>query len=91
MLSIAYRRYRFTCPETGSRISVDWALRCPRAHPDFLPFAREIASPAVVVEAKSADVWHWPFGPALEGAGFRIESFSKYGLFTERLKQGAFR
>ena len=90
-VAIRYRRSRFVCPATGSRLSVDREIACPRANAALLPFAGPLGSPCTVVEAKSADVWDWPFGADLARMGFRIESFSKYGHFLERILQGGFR
>lgn len=90
-VSIRYRRSRWVCPATGSRLSVDSAVRCTRANGSLLPFAGPLGSPVVVVEAKSPSARAWPFGPALVRAGFRMRSFSKYGHFVERILEGAFR
>ena len=90
-VAIRYRRSRFVCPATGSRLSVDRAISCPRANGALLPFAAPLDCPCTVVEAKSADVWDWPFGEDLASMGFRLESFSKYGYFLERILQGGFR
>lgn len=90
-VAIRYRRSRFVCPATGSRLSVDRAVSCPRANAALLPFAGPLDCPCTVVEAKSADAWDWPFGADLARMGFRMESFSKYGYFLERILQGGFR
>ena len=90
-VAIRYRRARFVCPATGSRLSVDHAIACPRANDALLPFAGPLGCPCTVVEAKSATVWDWPFGADLSRMGFRMESFSKYGYFLERILQGGFR
>lgn len=90
-VSIRYKRARFVCPETGSRLSVDWDISCPRANGDAVPFASALPCPLAVVEAKSATAWDWPFADGLSALGFHAESFSKYGYFLERLVHGAFR
>ena len=90
-VAIRYRRSRLVCPATGSRLSVDRAVSCPRANAALLPFAGPLDCPCTVVEAKSADAWDWPFGGGLARMGFRMESFSKYGYFLERILQGGFR
>lgn len=90
-VAIRYRRSRLVCPATGSRLSVDRAISCPRANDALLPFAGPLDCPCTVVEAKSAVAWDWPFAPALARLGFRAESFSKYGYFLERILQGGFR
>lgn len=90
-VSIRYARRRFVCPATGSRVSVDSSILCPRANEALFPFAGPAECPLVVVEAKSATVREWPFGPALVRAGFRLRSFSKYGFFLEHQLAGAFR
>ena len=90
-VSIRYRRSRWICPATGSRLSVDSGVRCTRANETFLPFAGPLESPVCVVEAKSAVARAWPFSEALVRAGFRMCSFSKYGHFVERILAGSFR
>ena len=91
VVSIRYRRSRFICPETGSRISLDHAIRCSRANDSMLPFAGPVNCPCTVVEAKSDHAWNWPFGSDLASMGFRMESFSKYGYFLNSILQGGFR
>ena len=91
VVSIRYRRRRYVCPATGSRLSLDSRIRCPRANGAVLPFAGPLESGAVVVEAKSDEVRSWPFGPSLLRAGFAMRSFSKFGHFMEQLVNGAFR
>lgn len=90
VVSIRYRRRRFVCPATDSRLSVDWNLSCPRANRDVFPLSIPLGTPEVVVEAKSSGVRAWPFGPALVRAGFRLCSFSKFGLFLSKLNDGSF-
>lgn len=91
-VSIRYRRRRFVCPVTQSRVSIDYAIVCTRANPDIFPAGSfsPLATPLVVCEAKSRDARSWPFGDMLARMGFRLESFSKYGYFVERILQGGF-
>ena len=90
-VSIRYRRRRYRCPETGSRLSVDYAIRCTRANARLLPFAGPLECPYTVCEAQSATARWWPFGRDLARLGFRMRSFSKYGHFMERLLDGGYR
>lgn len=90
-VSIRYRRFRMRCPVTGSRLSVDSEIECPRANSATIPFAGPLRCPFVVCEAKSDVANAWPFGPDLVRMGFRLRSFSKYGYFLEHLLDGGFR
>ena len=90
-VSIRYRRRRYRCPATGSRLSVDHAIECPRANAGLLPFAGPMACPHSVCETKSAVADRWPFAGDLMRLGFRLRSFSKFGYFMEKLLDGGFR
>lgn len=90
-VSIRYRRRRYRCPETGSRLSVDYEIRCTRANGRLMPFAGPLECPHTVCEAKSSMASWWPFGRDLTRLGFRMRSFSKYGYFMERLLDGGYR
>lgn len=87
-VSIRYARSRFVCPVTGSRVSLDYALECRRANADRLPFLGPLRAGFVLVEAKSNQADSWPFAEGLARMGFRLESFSKYGFFVERILNG---
>ena len=89
-VSIRYRRRRFFCPASKSRLSVDSSIECTRANAQTIPFASPMVCPLIVVEAKSDSVRTWPFAEALNRMGFRICGFSKYGYFLDRLRAGAF-
>lgn len=90
-VSIRYRRRRYRCPQTGSRLSVDCGIVCTRANARLLPFAGPMPCPRTVCEAKSAVAREWPFGRDLARLGFRMGSFSKFGWFMERLLDGGCR
>lgn len=90
-VSIRYRRRRYRCPVTGSRLSVDSGIVCTRANGRVFPFAGPLACPRAVCEAKSATARQWPFGRDLARLGFRMGSFSKFGWFVERLLDGGCR
>ncbi|HRT06259.1 MAG TPA: VTC domain-containing protein, partial [Kiritimatiellia bacterium] len=88
-LSIRYRRQRFTCPCTGARISLDSAIRSPRANPALFPGRAPLESGRVVCEVKAGVVREGPWAEGLLRLGFRLQSFSKYGLFMEMHLQGS--
>lgn len=90
-VAIRYRRFRFVCPQTLSRISVDWDIRATRSNRDIFPFAEPISCSATVCEAKSDYFRTWPFCDDLVRLGFRQESFSKYGYLVGQLLQGGFK
>lgn len=92
-VSIRYRRHRFVCMATLSRISVDYGILCTRANRSLFPAAPHsfpLPVGLTICEAKSSTVRSWPFGDALSRLGMRMESFSKYGHFIERILQGGF-
>lgn len=90
LVSIRYNRYRFVCPQTESRISVDWNIRATRANSCIFPLASPVDCPVTVCEAKSDTFRTWPFCDDLVRIGFRQESFSKYGYLVGKLLQGGF-
>lgn len=92
-VSIRYKRHRFVCPVTLSRISVDYDIVCTRANTalfsgpaSFTPLRLGLT----ICEAKSSTARSWPFGESLARLGMRLESFSKYGYFIDRILQGGF-
>lgn len=90
VLSIRYNRYRFVCPQTESRISVDWNIKATRSNRDVFPAASHLKCPMTICEAKSDSFRSWPFSEDLMRIGLRQESFSKYGYFVGQLIQGGF-
>jgi len=88
VLSIRYCRYRFVCPLTGSRISLDYALQSPRGNGKVFPGCAGVSSPVIVCEAKSSTHRSWSWTGTLARYGFKAESFSKYGLFIEHRFNG---
>ena len=88
-LGIRYRRQRYTCPCTGARISLDHEIRSPRANPDLFPGRAPLESGRVVCEVKAGGVPTGPWAEGLLRLGFRLQSFSKYGLFMEMHLQGS--
>ena len=88
-IGIRYRRQRYTCPCTGARISLDHEIRSPRANPDLFPGRAPLESGRVVCEVKAGGVPTGPWAEGLLRLGFRLQSFSKYGLFMEMHLQGS--
>ena len=88
-IGIRYRRQRYTCPCTGARISLDSAIRSPRANPDLFPGRAPLESGRIVCEVKAGVVRAGPWAEGLLRLGFRMQSFSKYGLFMEMHLQGS--
>ena len=90
LVAIRYNRCRFLCPQTGSRVNVDWNIRVTRANRDIFPYPTPVGCPMIVCEAKSDTFRTWPFCADLMRLGFRMESFSKYGYLVGKLLQGGF-
>lgn len=88
-LGIRYRRQRYTCPATGARISLDCEIRSPRANPELFPGRAPLESGRIVCEVKAGAVRAGPWAEGLLRLGFRLQSFSKYGLFMEMHLQGS--
>ncbi len=88
VLTVRYDRERFLCPLTRSRISLDYHIECTRANPERLPSGGSWRTRAIVCEAKSATVRHWPWNEALYQLGMRASSFSKFGLLMEHFLEG---
>lgn len=82
-LAIRYHRRRFVCPVTQARLNLDSEIVSERSNGDLLAPGPRLASPRVVVEAKSASHRAWSWTEALERIGFSLSSFSKYGEFME--------
>lgn len=89
-VAIRYKRFRYICPATGSRVSIDFDISCTRANSTIFTTSGPLRCRYVVCEAKSDSAREWPFGDDMMRLGFRMQSFSKYGHFTERLLQGGF-
>lgn len=88
-LGIRYRRQRFVCPCTGARISLDSDIRSPRANAELFPGRAPLESGRIVCEVKAGIVREGPWAEGLMRLGFRLQSFSKYGLFMETHLQGS--
>ena len=88
VLCISYSRRRYLCPETGSRVALDWQIRADRVNPMQFPTVSRIRLDRTVCEIKNHDkkppTWTYP----LYKAGFRLRSFSKYGECMNQVLQG---
>lgn len=89
MLAIRYRRQRFVCPATGAKINLDSEIRSPRSNPDIFPGCLPLESGRIVCEVKAGVVREGPWAEGLLRLGFRLQSFSKYGLFMETHLHGS--
>lgn len=78
-VSIRYRRRRYVCPQSGSRVCFDWSLHTERINGDVIPDTGPIRSSLVVCEVKSAGHSEWEWAGSLSRAGLKLCSFSKYG------------
>lgn len=90
-VAIRYRRHRFVCPVTLSRISVDYCVVCTRGNSALFNCPQRFSDMRLgltICEGKSPTVRSWPFSGSLAQLGMRLESFSKYGYFIDRILQG---
>jgi hypothetical protein len=82
---VEYRRRRFVCPFTLSRICLDTEIRLGRVNERLLPRLGPAAAGAIVLEVKDGGREPLPWLAALYAAGIRRRSFSKYGACIARL------
>ncbi len=84
---IEYDRVRYNDLENGSRVSVDWAVE-GFPNEDRFPWAAPVALDALVCEFKNRGGAPPRWSEALQGAGLRLRSFSKYGECMLRITSG---
>jgi hypothetical protein len=84
---IEYDRVRYDDPENGSRVSVDWNIGAfPNA--ERFPWAGVVTLGALVCEFKNRGGSPPRWSEALQNAGLRLRSFSKYGECMHRIVNG---
>ena len=88
VLCISYARRRYLCPQTGSRIALDRAIRADRINPRQFPVAAPVRLDRAVCEIKTRGRPLPGWAEALYRAGFRQRSFSKYGECMNRVLLG---
>lgn len=84
---IEYDRVRYDDPENGSRVSVDWNI-VAFPNGERFPWAAPVSLGAVVCEFKNRGGSPPRWSEALQGAGLRLRSFSKYGECMLRITNG---
>jgi hypothetical protein len=82
---VEYRRRRFICPFTLSRVCLDSAIGLGRVNERLLPRLGPANVDAIVLEIKDGGRAAVPWLAALQAAGVRQRSFSKYGACISRL------
>jgi len=82
---VSYRRRRFVCPATGARVSLDSSIDAARSNESLLPVRGRVTIDKVVVEVKDSGSRDIFWLKTLYAAGFRKESFSKYGECLSQL------
>lgn len=87
-VSIRYRRHRFLCPCTGSRIGLDTRMHAGRINGDLFHHDGPLTHAMAVCEIKAPPHIEWPGAGSLFQAGFRLSSFSKYGVFMHAILNG---
>lgn len=86
---VRYRRRRFLCPFTLSRICLDSGIGLERINERLLPRLGPPGVDAIVVEVKDGGRARIPWLAHLHAAGMRERSFSKYGACVAALiKEG---
>jgi hypothetical protein len=76
---VEYRRRRFICPFTLSRVCLDTAIGLGRINERLLPRLGQKTVGTIVLEIKDGGRVRIPWLGALHAAGIRQRSFSKYG------------
>lgn len=82
---VEYRRRRFVCPFTLSRVCLDSAIGLGRVNARLLPRLGPAQVGTIVLEIKDGGRAAAPWLAALQAAGLRRRSFSKYGACISRL------
>lgn len=86
---VRYRRRRYICPFTLSRICLDSGIGLERINERLLPRRGPVSLGTIVVEVKDGGSAHIPWLARLHAAGIRQRSFSKYGACVARLLKEA--
>ena len=84
---IEYDRVRYNDLENGSRVSVDWNVE-GFPNEERFPWAAPVALDALVCEFKNRGGAPPRWSEALQRAGLRLRSFSKYGECMSRITSG---
>ena len=84
---IEYDRVRYDDIESGSRVAVDWNIGAVPNGERF-PWAGPVALDALVCEFKNRGGKPPRWSEALQNAGLRLRSFSKYGECMNRIVNG---
>ena len=84
---IEYDRVRYNDLENGSRVSVDWNVE-GFPNEERFPWAAPVALDALVCEFKNRGGAPPRWSEALQSAGLRLRSFSKYGECMLRITNG---
>lgn len=82
---VEYRRRRFICPFTLSRVCLDSGIGLGRVNERLLPRLGPAKADVIVLEIKDGGRASVPWLAALQAAGLRQRSFSKYGACVSRL------
>ncbi len=89
VISISYIRYRFICPISGARVCLDKEISCDQINSSIFPSLSYIDVKDIVIEIKDkAYIGYLPWIERLYKMGFRISSFSKYGLIMTLAMEG---
>jgi len=86
---VRYRRRRFICPFTLSRICVDSGIALERINERLLPRLGPVELGTIVLEVKDGARAQIPWLEKLYSAGIRQRSFSKYGSCIANLLKEA--
>lgn len=88
VICIGYERHRFICPRTQTRVAVDSGIFVDRINRDLLPGVDLPSINVALVEFKDSGESELPWACHLRQAGFRLQSFSKYGTCLEMILNG---
>lgn len=86
---VRYRRRRFICPFTLSRICLDTGIGLGRVNERLLPRLGPVELGTIVLEVKDGGSAQIPWLAKLHAAGIRQRSFSKYGACIASLLKEA--
>lgn len=88
VVCITYKRRRYDCPITGSRLAVDYQIRAERYNESRFAAVCGASLDRIVCEFKNSDKRLPSWAESLYSMGLRLRSFSKFGECMSQLTYG---
>ena len=87
-ICVTYRRRRFFCPQTETRVAVDWDIHADRGNSLLLPAVGPVRLDCSLCEFKNEGGGAPPWLEGLFEAGYRLRAHSKYASLIELASRG---